>query len=368
MYGDNVALLGIMPYLEILGVEPFFITPSKGPFTDILTKNNYLFEVIPFGHDIYNKNYRIKDWLHFFKGYFNVLRRFKNFRRGIQIAKEFGPSIIHTNCSTSCWGLKISKSLGVIHVMHLREYMDLDHNYEYFPTRNNFIKKLNSPLNYCISITPDIQQYFSKIKNNTVIYDGIFDGEKPEINEKRENLILFVGRLVETKGVEEVIKAFCEIDLQNYKLVIAGSGNHNYVNYLKKIAIAFKKQNDIKFLGYQSDVYSLMQKCKALIVASRFEAFGFITAEAMYNGCLVIGKNLAGTKLQMDIVSNILGPESCIRYNKFSELKTGLSSIISKEAVFSKYRKPLQSFLYDYFNKEKSANQVYNYYSEILLK
>lgn len=43
-----------------------------------------------------------------------------------------------------------------------------------------------------------------------------------------------------------------------------------------------------------------MSKAQALIVASRFEGFGFITTEAMWNDCLVIGKNIAGTKEQFD--------------------------------------------------------------------
>lgn len=38
----------------------------------------------------------------------------------------------------------------------------------------------------------------------------------------------------------------------------------------------------------------------ALIVPSPFEAFGLITAEAMFNKCLVIGRDTAGTKEQFD--------------------------------------------------------------------
>lgn len=43
-----------------------------------------------------------------------------------------------------------------------------------------------------------------------------------------------------------------------------------------------------------------MNRATALIVPSPFEAFGLITAEAMFNKCLVIGKDTAGTKEQFD--------------------------------------------------------------------
>jgi glycosyltransferase involved in cell wall biosynthesis len=38
-----------------------------------------------------------------------------------------------------------------------------------------------------------------------------------------------------------------------------------------------------------------MAHATALIVSSYHEGFGFITVEAMFNGCLVIGNNKGGT-------------------------------------------------------------------------
>jgi len=46
----------------------------------------------------------------------------------------------------------------------------------------------------------------------------------------------------------------------------------------------------------RDDVYAIMSRATALIVPSHFEGFGRITAEAMFNGCLVAGYNSAGTR------------------------------------------------------------------------
>lgn len=48
-----------------------------------------------------------------------------------------------------------------------------------------------------------------------------------------------------------------------------------------------------------------MNRATALIVPSPFEAFGLITAEAMFNKCLVIGKDTAGTKNNLTMVKKI---------------------------------------------------------------
>lgn len=42
-----------------------------------------------------------------------------------------------------------------------------------------------------------------------------------------------------------------------------------------------------------------MSKASCMIVASRFEGFGFITVEAMLNHCVVIGRLTGGTKEQL---------------------------------------------------------------------
>lgn len=58
--------------------------------------------------------------------------------------------------------------------------------------------------------------------------------------------------------------------------------------------------SQVVFLGMRKDIYSLMKDAMALIVPSYWEGFGFITTEAMFNGCLVIGRNTSGTKEQFD--------------------------------------------------------------------
>lgn len=51
MYGDNIALMRIMPYLVEKGVIPFFVVSFEGPFVDYLKKINMIimFVIIEYG-------------------------------------------------------------------------------------------------------------------------------------------------------------------------------------------------------------------------------------------------------------------------------------------------------------------------------
>lgn len=119
-------------------------------------------------------------------------------------------------------------------------------------------------------------------------------------------------------------------DNKEFKLLIAGNQNTHpmYTRKCMKYISENKLSQFVEFLGQRSDVYDLMQQATALIVPSNFEAFGFITAEAMFNKCLVIGRNTAGTKEQFDNIELLLKSKYVFRFNSKQELVANL-----KEAV-----------------------------------
>mgnify|MGYP004714438603 CR=1 FL=1 len=81
-------------------------------------------------------------------------------------------------------------------------------------------------------------------------------------------------------------------------------------------------KNRVLFLGQckQNKVYELMYNAAVFVVPSRNEGFGFITAEAMFNGTIVIGKNTGGTKEQMDNGKENTKSEIAFRYINLQNL------------------------------------------------
>lgn len=63
-----------------------------------------------------------------------------------------------------------------------------------------------------------------------------------------------------------------------------------------------------------------MAEASAIIISSQSEGFGRVMAEAMYNGCLVDGKNAAGIKEQFDNGLQFCDQEIGIRYSDYGDL------------------------------------------------
>src|SRR5690606_12610752 len=123
------------------------------------------------------------------------------------------------------------------------------------PLKRFFLRKIKT--SYCIAVSKGVFQYRNlEIGGNEVIYDGIFsEKEILPYSKQKENLFLFSGRLIETKGVKEMVAAFIDFSKRNqtYKLLIAGEGEKEYVESIKKIVVASGRQNDIEFLGFVKD-------------------------------------------------------------------------------------------------------------------
>jgi len=374
MYGDNMAIMKIMPHLIKLGVEPFFVLPHerRSEIINTLEKYEYPYILEPSTFPNYWTSYSsIRAILGRLKRIYLI--RPKAYAKVLASVKTFNPKIIHTNSSTSLLGYKLAHDLSIPHLWHIREYGKLDHGWQYFPSKCSFIHKINSPLNYSVCITNSIYKYFGSPSKGETIYDGVFDIDTvPNISEVDENYFLYVGRLSKPKGVETVIHAFLKFieNEQSYsRLKIAGTGSLEYSQYLKDICDKHVEGSKVDFLGYRTDVYNLMTKAKAIIVASEFEAFGFITAEAMYNGCAVIAHNTGGTKMQLDNGVMYTGNEIGLRYNNSAELveRMRFLSTTNKKDIITMVKYAQKTVLH-FYAANKSANQIFNKYCTIIEK
>jgi glycosyltransferase involved in cell wall biosynthesis len=282
------------------------------------------------------------------------------------------PDIIHTNVGVIHTGHFVSKKIKIPHVWHLREYQDLHYGWSYYPSKRKFLKLLSDVNNFPIAITKGIFDHhkLELNQNSRVIYDGVFSEKVvPEIKSKKLNYFLFVGSVLKSKGIEDAINAYIQIhkELGNVEFWIVGDGNIEYVESLRNKVEKFKLSNKIKFLGYQKEVFEIMSDALALIVPSEYEGFGFITAEAMYNGCIVIGKNTAGTKEQFDNGKSHTGSEIGMRYDKNEEL-SNLMRIIYENGIsnFKNTVLAAQKTVLQYYSIEQYTATLLNLYNQII--
>ena len=101
-----------------------------------------------------------------------------------------------------------------------------------------------------------------------------------------------------------------------------------------------------------------------MVVASRFEGFGFITAEAMLNGCPVIGKNTGGTKEQFDNGRELMQAEIALRYSSRQDLTEAMCFVMEHDTT-DMCAKAKETVLRLY-SLERNTSLVEKYYKEIL--
>ena len=144
---------------------------------------------------------------------------------------------------------------------------------------------------------------FDKIN---VIPNGInvtaFNGVERDYSFRRqyamdnEKIILFMGRLVNEKGIQHLIDAMPKV-LDRYhdaKLVIAGKGG--MLDELKQKVSFLGIENKVYFAGYlNAKQVAKMYKCADIAVfPSTYEPFGVVALEAMLAGVPVVASDIGG--------------------------------------------------------------------------
>lgn len=363
--GSAMALENLIIHLEDK-IKCAVVSPNKGDFTYNLAKR---------GIKCYYVNFRMNCWPEKWNRGLKwpakfVYVRWINFlatRKLKIITREFKPDIIHTNNGPVDIGYKVCKKLNIKHVWHLREFIDLGLKLNIYPSLSSYTKKFQNISTKCIAVSCGLFNHLKLSDNSFCIYDGVLPSEERQRLEK-ENYFLFVGRIEDEKGVFVLLEEYNKYSQMggSIPLYIVGSGTDGSLHRAKEIIISYKLAHKITLMGFRKDVYDLMSKAKALFVPSIFEGFGFITAEAMYNHCLVVGRNTGGTKEQFDNGLKITGKEIGIRFDSDNELSSIMLSIEEKD--FSAVEDLAYDVVRNLYTKEASADKIFQVYSNLLIE
>lgn len=310
-------------------------------------------------------------YMKFFKGLYNKFyKRIKVAKSLEKIIKEFQPDIVHCNCGPLDIALSVCNKMGILHVWHLREYLPVDSNMHVIPSLSYFKRKLHKEGNYNIAITKGIFKYYNlRERIDEVIYDGVFD--ESLINEfkdtEKENYFLAVGRIEESKGTLFLLDTFLRFhqEYPTVKLLLAGGfSSKTYFHLCEEFVSTHGLCDNVKFLGIRKDIYSLMKNAMALVVSSPSEGFGFITVEAMLNGCLVIGRNTAGTKEQFDNGLNKYGQDIALRFDDSNQLLSHMKHVMDSSEL--QMRRLAYQLVVEKYSIQLHIKQLLKFYNRIL--
>lgn len=378
--GANKSFLALIENICKQGVVPFFVTPDKGDLYHFLQKKGYYVLSVSFRLSCYPDLHSFKDGVLFLPRLLG--RRFlehRAYKRIIQLCRQEDIQLIHTNVSILSFGLAAAKELGIPHILHFREYGDLDFGCHYYPSKKVFYQTLAHSLSYSICITKGIQKYHHQTTSHTQqIYNGIQPSacqvipSNPLNSTDDRRYFLFAGRLEPSKGALLTLQAFfsfCQEHPQNDILLkmAGGMSDVSYLNKLKTFIHEHQLQEKVQLLGNRKDLDVLMREALGTIVASEFEAFGRCLPEAMLNNSLTIGRDTAGTKEQYDNGLELCGQEIGLRFSSTQELAGRMSEVATAPAgSFDEMKTRAKKTVKALYSSESCALKVFNFYQQIL--
>lgn len=152
----------------------------------------------------------------------------------------------------------------------------------------NFLKSFKST----IAVSHNVAKNFPKSTTPIIIYNGIQKERSQIRTDYRKQSAdatrwISVGRLVDAKGFDILIKAFKQVP---GTLTIVGDGPRK--QELMNLCKVSKIEDRVQFLGLRDDVMKLLQKSDICVVSSRNEGFSYVIAEALVHRTPVISTDV----------------------------------------------------------------------------
>lgn len=294
----------------------------------------------------------------------------------IMILAKIKPDIVHVNC---CWRphcafiQKWTKKLGYKVILSPHGMLE-----PWIISRHYWTKKLPALLLYqkaaivnadCIHATAEIEKdnilrlgYNSNVK---VVPNGIdVDNILMKDSWNRKKNILFLSRVHVKKGIEFLLEAVAMIkeQINGYIINIAGEGEPEYVNFLKKKAKELGIENMVNFCGgvYGEMKWKLFREADVFILPTYSENFGIVVGEALACGTPVITtKGTPWNELNTNhcgwwtSIGTAATKQAILNFISLSDNELKIMGINGRKLIESKY------------STKKIALEMYNLYNQI---
>jgi len=366
---------------ENYNVEPIVLTSINGELNKFLDENEIENHAI--GHEailINTPSNKIKRYIKL-----NILKKYyknKILNKNMEAIKKAGEivdfdkiDLIHTNVNRIDIGIRLAKKYHIPHIMHLREFSDLDFNLAPVTmSYKKFYGFMNEYTNSFIAISNVIKENFIKkgIDKDKIriIYNGISNYDFIDKNRFDDNKthIVMTSSIGDTKGQMDAVRAINLLkddEKRKIKFDIYGDGDKKYIGEIKNYINKNKLNDIIELKGYSNNINSIIGKYDIGLMCSKSEAFGRVTAEYMNAGLIVIASN---TGANPEIIND---NQNGYLYNKkdVRTLTEQIEKIINNDINKNiEIRKNAINKVKNNFTKEINAKNVYNLYKEILEK
>ena len=170
-----------------------------------------------------------------------------------------------------------------------------------------FITSFDSYYTYGTKATEYIESFnvaSDKIVTGTNTVDTKYYKTSTSSNHNDVEVInfLYVGQLIERKGLKNTIEVFAKINKKNWKLNIVGTGEQEAD--LKVLVNRYGLNKKILFAGYKqkSEIIEYYSKANVFLMPSYLEVWGLVLNEALASGLFCLSSKYAGATF--DLIDN----------------------------------------------------------------
>lgn len=236
------------------------------------------------------------------------LRLPKNAKNFFDFVEAYAPDLVHVICPSSnalyCWGAQALLKQKTLVTLQGEFFMDAHGLYQHSAFARFCTSKL---LSGASGVTACSQYVMDDAKRRfafnspleKVVFNGVDLGESSSsisTVKSRRPFILGIGRLVENKGFDSLLRAFkLLIDVENdIDLVLAGDGDSR--SDLENLSSKLNLTERVHFVGRQdrAGVSDLFKSCLFFVLPSHLEPFGIVCLEAMRAAKPIIATNTGG--------------------------------------------------------------------------
>ncbi|MCX7956697.1 MAG: glycosyltransferase [Endomicrobia bacterium] len=300
----------------------------------------------------------------------------------LNIAKRKGIKLIHAHFGPNgVYGIKLKEKLKIPLIVSFygRDITELPKFCLYPPAWLNYFLYFNDLkikadlfIGNCNFLCEKLRE--KGIKNNKIklLYPGIrinkFDKKKN--NEIKEKKLLFVGRFVEKKGVEYIIKAVNILKKRYPDIILYLCGDGELRSRLESLVNSLSLNHNIIFLGWKGreEITKLMMETKIFVLPSitasngDMEGLPTVILEAMAQGLPVVSTFHAGIpEAVINGETGFLVPEKDEK-----SLAEKIDILLSDMALAKKMGLRGRELLEEKFNLSKQVEKLEQIYKEFI--
>lgn len=175
---------------------------------------------------------------------------------------------------------------------------------------------------------------------------------------KKNDYIIFIGRLVQEKGVDLLLKAFRNLKTEK-KLVIVGDNPYDekYVNYLKSLA-----STNVVFLGaiYGSEYEELLKCAYCYTSASKVEGTSPSLVQAMAYGLATVVSDIPTN------VEVLNGTGLTFRNEDYDDLRSKLEILLRDEVLAQDFGEKASQRAAQHYSWDAVVNKLDKIYKNLL--